>query len=499
MDPQIEGMSVGLTLHDPIMIEIVNQTVAWTFRQRWLDRARWLRHRLRSMRRSEGLRVLPTGRLLVTWLSNTQRLNDLILPVIEELGPQRCGILYRNKSVVPLLPPGAAGISWDAAMPHDPRTWAKSFRRCWPAWRSALKKVCREYYLPSGVFDRMAVHVLTQSRGLLGNLELLRRCRPTAIVSDFDRSESSSCLVLAARTLGIPTFGLLHGMLPALPRGFPLTLADRFFNWGEFDRNMAIEAGEDPAKLILGGCPRFSRELSVSPAAARVRLGLPPDRPVVMLGTSTYNAALRSGMTEIFCAGLERLAGVTGIVRLHASEKLAAYAAAAKRHPTIHFHDNRRATLDEALAAADVVVVQCQRPGERCPGETAADGGDRRPAVALGQEGLDLVREAGCPLVTSAEKWPRRCGACSSMKRSAVAMPPRRNGSSRSSAHTLARIRPAEFPNRFCKQLGPRAEAGDEAMAAGEDCRPLRVPSKPGAGPHNPFLATARLVEPGTS
>ncbi len=403
LHPQIEGMSVGATLHDPIMIEIVNEGLAWSFRQRWLDRARWLKHRLRGLRRRDGLRVFPTDRVLVTWRSNTPRFNDLIRPVVAELGPQRCGILYVNESVLPLLPSGAVGISWAAAMPHDPRSWAKAFRRCWPAWRSKLKKVCREYGLPRGVYERLAVYVLIHSRELLGNLEFLRRCRPKAILTDFDRGAASSCLVLAARRLGIPTFGLLHGVLPRLPRGYRLALADRFFSWGEFDREIAIEAGEDPARLVLGGCPRLTRDLGLSPAEARVRLGLPADRPLVMLGTAPYGAALRNQLTEIFCGGLELLAGVSGIVRLHPSESLDSYAEAAKRHPAIHFHDNSHATLDEALAAADVVVVQNSGLGSDALVKRRLVVVIDISSAPLGH-GKDLIEQAGCPRAAGPEE-----------------------------------------------------------------------------------------------
>ena len=139
--------------------------------------------------------------------------------------------------------------------------------------------------------------------------------------------------------------------------GFVPVLADRILCWGETQRRQLIEAGEPPEKVLVAGCPRLTRELAVAPAQARGRLGLPADRPAVVLGTSPVSTADCLNLAEAYCAAMEKLNGVSALVRLHPSEKIRTYGPVAKRYPGVRFLKNSDATLDEALAAADIVVV----------------------------------------------------------------------------------------------------------------------------------------------
>ena len=119
-----------------------------------------------------------------------------------------------------------------------------------------------------------------------------------------------------------------------------------------------------------------------------------------MLGTSPEAEWQCLQVGDIFCRAMETLPEVVGLVRLHPSESLAAYADLIRRYPSVRFLDNRQATLDEAMAVAGVVAVQ-----------NSGFGGDALvkhrlavvidvPPADLGY-GLELVREAGCPRVTS--------------------------------------------------------------------------------------------------
>ncbi len=234
-------------------------------------------------------------------------------------------------------------------------------------------------------------------------MELLEECRPAAVVTDHDRAHHPSCLVLAANALGIPTFTLQHGVLDDDANGYVPVIAERMFCWGEMHRRIMIEAGQDPAKLAIGGCPRLTRELSVEPENVRSRLKIDPAHRVVMLGTSPVEPAQRRLLAAWFCDALTQLDGVAGIVRLHPSENLRFYADIARNYPRVTFLDNARVSLDESLALAEVVVVQ-----------SSGLGGDalvkRRLAVvvelpdALLGHGRDLIEQAGCPHAASPEE-----------------------------------------------------------------------------------------------
>ena len=127
--------------------------------------------------------------------------------------------------------------------------------------------------------------------------------------------------MLSARALSIPTFTLVHGVLDEHATGYVPILADKVLCWGETQRRQLIEAGEPPEKVLVTGCPRLTRKLDVTPAQARGRLGLPADRPVVLLGTSPVSTADCLNLAEVFCAGVEKLDGVSALVRLHPSER----------------------------------------------------------------------------------------------------------------------------------------------------------------------------------
>ena len=205
------------------------------------------------------------GRILVTWRSSTARIDDLILPVLQALSPDRCTVLYQDPNILQRLPPGADAVNWMQAVPHDRGRWHPAFRRCWPQWRARLQSLSKSFGLPRGAMERLSLNILVNSQLAVGCLGFLERCRPAAIVTDHDRAGLSSCLVLAARSLGIPTFSLQHGVMDDDATGYVPVIADRMFCWGELHRRIMTEAGQDPAKLAIGGCPRLTRELLAEP------------------------------------------------------------------------------------------------------------------------------------------------------------------------------------------------------------------------------------------
>jgi hypothetical protein len=113
-----------------------------------------------------------------------------------------------------------------------------------------------------------------------------------------------------------------------------------------------------------------------------------------MLATSPES--IRFELAETFCGAIEQLPVMSGVVRLHPSENLASYQPMIARHPSVSFVENKRASLDEALAATDVVVVRASGFGsdalvKRKPVVVLSP--DRKPT---GHDG-DLIELAGCP------------------------------------------------------------------------------------------------------
>jgi hypothetical protein len=400
-EPQIEGIPLGSTLTDLLVIEFLNGGGEWGIAQRWLDRLRWLRSYFHAPRQSAEAMPAKSGRILVTWRSSTARIDDMLLPVLEALSPDRCTVLYRNPNVRQRLPSGTDGVDWRQAVAHDRRRWLPAFRRCWPQWRARLEALSKSFALPRGAVQRLGLCLLENSQLAVGSAALIQRCRPAAVVTDYDRARLSSCLVLAARSLGIPTVTLQHGVMDNDAVGYVPVIAQRMYCWGELHRRIMTAAGQDAARLAIGGCPRLTRESAAEPERVRNELNIDPSHRVVMLGTSPVAPPQRSLLAAWFCGAVSQLDGVSGIVRLHPSENVDFYADIARKHPRIAFLDNMRFTLDESLAAADVVVVQSSGLGSDALVKRRLAIVVELPDAPVGH-GKDLIEQAGCPRAAGA-------------------------------------------------------------------------------------------------
>jgi hypothetical protein len=345
----------------------------------------------------------PGGHVLVTWRQASPRFDELLVPVVEELGAQNCTVIYEKDSVVAKIPRGAGRLQFFAAVPYQPEVWRPEFRRCWPPWKAGLKSVCRRYELPAAAYQRLAIELVHGSQDFVGCRQLLQALRPAAVVTEYDRGARWSCLVLAAKSLGIPAFTLQHGVLDEQAIGYVPVLADKIFCWGESSREILTRAGVPAEKLAIGGCPRLDRRLSPSTAEGRVKLGLDPVKPVVMLATGPDAISDRVKLVELFAGCMKRLSSAAGIIRLHASEKLEEYGSLVQAHPSIKFFENSAATLDESLAASDVVVIYNSGIGSDALVKRRLTVVVDLPPAPLGH-GRDLVENAQCPCVKTSDE-----------------------------------------------------------------------------------------------
>jgi hypothetical protein len=403
-EPRFRGIPIGPSLADFIMIDVLCGQRVWSTRQRWVNRARWLKYWSRPQyRRPAQLSAVPQGKILVTRLDNSSRLTDLMMPVVSELGAEKCLVLCPRNDGLAWLPVGVQGIACNEVMHCDPKAWRADFGRCWPQWKAKLRRACRRFGLRLGAFEGLSLEALLASQNVAACFGFLGNCRPAAIVTEFDRNHLWSSLILVARSLGIPTFGLVHGVADKRANPMVPVLADKLFAWSEMHRQRFIEAGEDPRRILVGGCPRITRTLPVTPAEARAKFGLDINQPAVMLGTAPYRDEVCYAEAETFCRAMSKVEGASAFVRLHPSQTLKFYGPIATRYPGVRFFANTAATLDESLAAADIVVMR-----------DSGIGGDalvkKRLVVVLEadrgplEHGQELIDCAGCPCASSADE-----------------------------------------------------------------------------------------------
>jgi len=400
--PLFCDMPVGPTLSSLLVIELYYGHGNWGVQEYVKNCLRRMYRWIRPVQSSRSSPNCKTGRVLVTLLPS-KRIADLIVPVLHELGHDRCLTVCYSQASLEHLPEDMPGVLFDQLAMGNLSAWRKQYRQCWPEWKERLKKLIRRLELPRTFFQKAAFSLLVNTQKLWAARTFLELSRPAAVITEYDRGPAWSCLILAAKSLGIPTYTMVHGVINEEAAGYVPVLADTVLCWGEMGREQFIQAGVDPEKLVVAGCPRITRELPIRTADARRKIALAPDRPVVMLGTAPFRDDQRFKLADSFCRGMTPLSGVSAIVRLHASEKVEDYAPIIKRYPQVKFLANSACSLDESLAASDIVVVH-----------HSGLGGDalikRRLTIILDvleiplSYGLELIEKAGCPRATSSEK-----------------------------------------------------------------------------------------------
>jgi hypothetical protein len=397
------GVPLGPTLSQACYIHLYTAHGRWGIAARLRQRARMFKYWQRPFSGRAAMPRLRERSIVMTCMSDHVRLTGLMYPVLQELGPERCTVLCAASHMLANVPRRAQSLDWEQAMHFDVPAWRAEYLKCRTMWHRRLRELCRKYRAPRGVYEWLVFQMLIASQYVAGSLEFLRAVRPSMIVTDYDRSSMWSCLVLSARLLEIPTFTQVHGVVNERAIGYVPFLADKVFCWGEMQRQQFIAEGETPEKLLVTGCPRLSRDLATTQAEARAKLGLAPRRPVLMLGTTTLSDDQRRTIAELFCTAAETLTDVSAVVRLHPVEQLDTYAPVAKRHSSVRFFKNSDATLDEALAAADIVVVPNTGFGSDALLKRRLAVVLNPPNFALGH-GSDLIKRARCPAATNAKE-----------------------------------------------------------------------------------------------
>ncbi len=400
--PLFRGIPIGATLAD-IYVSLNLGSTNWGTTSAFKERLRCWYH---SYWRPPGdASKVPTdkGRILVTWNSVRRESQDLVLPVLKSLGPEQCLAVGPKGSLPPHVPSESHFVSWDETFTVDIPAWRREYRGHAQAWKESLRGALNRNGLPSSMMPHFEDALIIQSQRMMASEELLDRLKPSAVLTDFDLNLRSSCLVLAAKSRGIPTMTMMHGVVNSHHCLMTPVIADSILCWGRRHRDQLIGLGVEPARLRIVGCQRLSRRLSVTPQAARTKVGLPADKPVVLLVTNPILPGHKRKLARVFCEGLMGCDQMSAAVRLHPSEKLDEYAREINAFPRVKFLPNEAWTLDEALAAADVVV--CHNSGF---GNDALIKG--KPAVVLDvieiplSNGRDLVDNARCPCVRSVQE-----------------------------------------------------------------------------------------------
>jgi hypothetical protein len=356
--PLFQGVSVGATLTDFFVTNFLNASRLPGYWSATMDILRLCRYFTLGPRGCSEPVLLKEGRVLFTWLADTPRYNDLIAPVLAEFDPGQCNVVGGGASIERHLNPGVGFCTATQAIGSgiDRVVWRQEYARCRPAWHCILRHWIRDHHLPRRLFPQLACLLTIRSWQIAALGRFLDSCKPTAILTDSEHNSPWSCLVLAARHRGIPTVAMTHGVI-YFNYGYTPLLSDVALCWGRDHRDQMIEQGVEPATLLITGCQRLKRTPSVAGNEVRERLGLPLNMPIVMLGTGPMEREEWRKLAFAFGEAFENHPGVTGVVRLHASESIEDCRTELARYPGIRLLENSSWTVEDSMAACDVVVI----------------------------------------------------------------------------------------------------------------------------------------------
>jgi len=356
--PLIQGVPIGKTLTDFLHNNLLNAQLSIRRRAALKAALAWWRFCLLGPRHREQQPRLEAGRLLLTWLSDTPRLNDMVAPVIAELDPKQCNVIGGAPSLRSKLDPAIGYCTAEQVIAFNGKRsdWRREYARCRSAWHSSLRQWIQDHHLPRRLFPHLAYALAVRSWQVLAFGKFLDAFKPSIIVADAEHNNPWACLILAARHRSIPTATMMHGVIYSSYCYTPL-LSGVALCWGREQVEQMIEQGVEPERLLITGCQRLTRTSRVVGAEIRARLALPLNLPIVMLATGPMAREEWWKLVFAFGEAFHNHTGVSGVVRLHASERLDDYRAEKLQYPGIRFLENHQWTVEEAMAACDVVVI----------------------------------------------------------------------------------------------------------------------------------------------
>ncbi len=340
---------------------------------------------------------LVPGRILLTWLADTPRLNDFVLPIIKELGAEQFNVIGGDRSIKGHLGAEVGYCTKNQICKVEMGVWRREYRRCCGEWHRQIFGWLREYHISFLLFPYLAYALAVRSLYIYGFFKFLERVRPSVILTDTEHNHPWSCLILVARQLKIPTLQMMHGVIYTSYDFYPL-LSDVALCWGGQQKEQMVSFGVEPERLPITGCQRLSRANRCDGAAVRSRMGLPPGIPVVMLATNPMSREEWRKFVFTFGDAFRTTDDVVAVVKLHPSERRSGYREEISLYPMIRFFESSEWSVEESMAACDVVVSH-----------NSGLGNDalvlRRPVVLLDvldeplSNGRGLADKAGCPVV----------------------------------------------------------------------------------------------------
>ena len=399
--PEFLGVPIGSTMGDLYVIELFQGKWKANVIKSIKGRLLYYLHLnipISELRSKEyNYNIKGSDKFLLTYQRLDIRFTGIVLPMIEALGADNCIVIGQDKDILKKLPPQVEFLTWRDTSTMLAPEWKREIRNVIEFWHKSLKSFTEKYKLSSALIPKILHLMVAQSQRVKAYGRMLEDMKPRAVITEYDRNTRSSCLILSAKKLNIPTMTQIHGVVNP-PYGYVPILADVAYCWGDIQRQQLEAMGAEAKQLKITGCIRLNRELRADPREAKKKVGLDPDRGVIVYASNPIRKNHKLKVAEDFCSSMTGKSDLSAVMRLHPVENRRDYQSIMERYPDILFLNNEEWSVDESLSAADIVVVRDSGFGVDALIK-------RKPVIVLNTldisfgNGRELVEKAGCPFV----------------------------------------------------------------------------------------------------
>ncbi|MCK9488778.1 MAG: hypothetical protein M0Q42_05175 [Xanthomonadales bacterium] len=208
-----------------------------------------------------------------------------------------------------------------------------------------LIQFARRYQLRVDFIVSMAAALSLAAGNVSSFRRWLLKARPSSVTTEYDRLSWTAALVLAARSLNIPTVTLQHGAIGG-PCWGPL-VADKILCWGQYSRQQLIDndgVPEDRIRLV-GNVLLPERRTFAQGEGLRL-----------LVATNPVAVAVRRRRLALIAGALEPGEAVQVRVKLHPSEKITDYGELPEKLAGVEFLDHGAGTGDALVPESDLLI-----------------------------------------------------------------------------------------------------------------------------------------------
>jgi len=195
---------------------------------------------------------------------------------------------------------------------------------------------------------------------------LLAHLSPDLLVVMNELNVLGRATVLVARSQGVPSLHLQHGIMAEWMLWRKLH-ADHIAVWGEADRRRLILAGVPSERITVTGNPHFDRLTQrISPETVRAllaSLGLQADRPIILVTTQHDSLEASRRQLSAVIQAATAFPEHQIVVKLHPAERFEPYRRMLRELRAPHVHLTRDVDLFALLEASAVLITRFSTTG----------------------------------------------------------------------------------------------------------------------------------------